>query len=392
MYLSDKVTFQTIMREAKSILEQFGVDLPFSDRKKFISRALFDLTPNEIDQRLARNQRVPFQWDYNTHHQSWSLWTRIQTSVVGVELTDNQLMELFVSVIASVIHRIEPSMRSVILQLRLGMQVIPFYPPDHCVNPRGLGNSFYLRLDRRSYNLSSYARPIFYDGLYVPTSIQQDIPSIDGKTYSLIRGAYDIAVEQAASMALLTPHDVSIVRDDLVKIRDEHLLMLALPDNEATLNALVEELITDVESELFSHSIEKSIASSESHDWIVDVDIRCDLRWHSVIKHLGVCLPDPIRFEELARELSYPYGLAIRDYDSHEFALQMGVHLMGIGRINDMELDDISNPRLSKFAEDPITFPQAIQQAYRDTMEQYRASILSRLRLLTKIEDPSELI
>lgn len=388
MYLNDKVTFQIIIREMKRRLEGVGIDLSFADRREVVSRALFDLTANEIDQKLSRNHRVPFQWDYNTTHQAWSIWTRIRTSMGDIELTDSQIMELFVSVVASVIHRIEPSMRNIILQSRLGMQLIPFFPLDHCVNPRGLGNSFYLRLDLWGNELPSYARPIFYDGVYVPTSLLQAYPSIDCETYSLIRNAYDIAVGKATTMALLTPNDVSILGDDLAKIRDEHLLIQGLPGDETTLNTLVEQLIEEVESQLSSYKTLESINRGEAHNWIIDVDVRCDLRWNSVINQLGICLPEPCGFEELVRELLYPSGLAIRSQDFYEFASQMGMHLRRIGRINDMELDDVSSCRSMSLdnssTEEVVTLPQAIVQAYRDTIEQYRESVGCQLRLLTK--------
>lgn len=380
MYLRNKKTYQAMQGAFESYLSEIDKPLKFKERDSLLARIFFDLTPNEIHQFLSRGLIIALKWE-EVSSGCISIWPRLQSEMKALGLQETQLRQLCARVLSSVFPELELSVNSAVFQTLLSMQILTFESDELCFSASS--RTRVLKVERFSSSREAYVKPLFNDSYYVPSSANKPFDLFDEKTYKIVREAYDIAVGNAQRCAVLSAEEVALLKSELSSIRNSHRLLLIFQTEDEIITFLVNEIVKEVEGSITYRTIPEYCDDSISH-WYETIDIRTDYRWYSALNAMGVEAPDVFSFSDYQKHLAGKNNMYCEEKGALEFASLFSANLASIGRCNELDIDESFNTSFSCNGERLISFPEAIEQAYKKTCYDVREQLVKELKLLTK--------
>ncbi|MGG5575608.1 hypothetical protein [Vibrio diazotrophicus] len=388
MYLRSKDTYQAMQGAFETYLRINGYSLRFAVRDQLLAKAFFDQTSNEIHQKLSRGQYIPVHWSVEGEPFCLSLWKRIKSVMEEVKLDDFKLICLFAATIAEVFHELEPSMCSARFQSLLSMQLIPLEEDRFChsasVYEHRLLKFFPFFGPRHSYTQS-----LFNDTYYVPSSSVKQFAYFDEETYQIVRQAYVMAIDNARSQSILSAEDVSILESELKTLRDKHRLLMIFQSDKRTVQYLVKQIMDRAESNSRFYEAPNYVDDDSSGPfWFEDINIQSDYRWYSAFQMMNIEVISDYSFEDYQSRLAGNHKMNCNEEDAVLFGSMFISKLNDYGRDNEYELKNCEEAYITGKGEFGyvLTLPEAIEQAYIETLSELRNSVITQLRLLSRKE------
>ncbi|HHX8588356.1 TPA: hypothetical protein ACVO0O_002158, partial [Vibrio alginolyticus] len=122
MRLRNKSTYTKLTNAFNEHLRRnLELSISFRQRDNMLAYILFNLSPNEVHQRLSRNKDVLVDWKQESdsvleaRFQN-TIWPRVMKTFQGYQLSESQLIELMASTIKPALLDLEPSMVSMSFQ------------------------------------------------------------------------------------------------------------------------------------------------------------------------------------------------------------------------------------------------------------------------------------
>ena len=130
MRLRNKSTYTKLTNAFNEHLRRnLELSIPFRQRDNMLAYILFNLSPNEVHQRLSRNKDVLVDWAQDSDSVLESrfqntIWQRVTKAFCDYSLSEEQLIELVASTIKPALIDLEPSLVSMSFQSALGIEFV----------------------------------------------------------------------------------------------------------------------------------------------------------------------------------------------------------------------------------------------------------------------------
>lgn len=299
------------------------ISLKLVEKDELVSAIFFNSTSNDVFQALSRNKVIPVSW--KQVNGSLSLWPRIESVMAPYRLAKPQLMELFSSLMAKVIYRLENTFADIAFHTQLGLA------------PKELAHDSYTPLSSPASNAK-----------------------LDHNTFILVERALEIANGSSTpteSVAHLTTHEATY-------LRSRFYVSQIFQANRKLANTLSDDLIYELNLDL-EHLIESTSPPmlQESMNYKVDHDEG----WYSALLYLGAPFVCVDFIKEMASMLKGNLNLYQLDTALNDFQKLFVEHIARLGRENEsIRLGHIDSKAFGSASprQEVLMFPQAVKSAY----------------------------
>lgn len=375
MRLRNKSTYTKLTNAFNEHLRRnLELSIPFRTRDDMLAHILFNLTPNEVHQRLSRNKDVLVDWKQESdtvleaRFQN-TIWPRVMKAFQGYQLAESQLIELMANTIKPALLDLEPSMVSMSFQNALGIEFV--LVTDEKETKASTGHHL---LKWHLPSRDNMIVPNSWTGLdnmrlYTPSSARERYSAFDQQTYQIMSLACNSVLVDAYQQAPKLNGQYSSLYKELHQLRDCHLLLLFVQEYYNLADTMVQSI-----AEHYQNKRHYTAGTS---------DIKQDLDWFSELQAINFSLYSlwnvvEDEYQEFARKNHLPTANRYVD----ELYLLIMQYMFETGLVNQQNED---------FSADDVTLVYAVNDACKIAVSSLTEELKRGVCLLTH-GNPSELL
>ncbi|WP_409393445.1 hypothetical protein [Vibrio harveyi] len=367
MRLRNKSTYTKLTNAFNEHLRRnLELSIPFRQRGNMLAYILFNLSPNEVHQRLSRNKDVLVDWAQDSDSVLESrfqntIWPRVMKTFQGYQLSESQLIELMASTIKPALLDLEPSMVSMSFQNALGIEFV--LVTDEKETKASTGHHL---LKWHLPSRDNVIVPNSWTGLdnmrlYTPSSVKERYSAFDEQTYQIMSLSCNEVLIDAYRHAPKLNSQYSSLYNELHQLRDCHLLLLFVHEHYRLAEIMTQSIVDHYENECrFEKKGESGIGD--------------DISWFSELQAINFSLYSLWNIvEEEYEEFAYKNHIPTRNDYVDELYLLIMQYLFETGLVNQQ------NKELC----DDVTLTYAVNDAVKNSVSSLHHQLTRGVRLLT---------
>ncbi|EPN3996414.1 hypothetical protein ACTZ91_000035 [Vibrio parahaemolyticus] len=255
MRLRNKSTYTKLTNAFNEHLRRnLELSIPFRKRDNMLAHILFNLSPNEVHQRLSRNKDVLVDWKQESdsvleaRFQN-TIWPRVMKTFQGYQLSESQLIELMASTIKPALLDLEPSMVSMSFQNALGIEFV--LVTDEKETKASTGHHL---LKWHLPSRDNVIVPNSWTGLdnmrlYTPSSVKERYSAFDKQTFEIMSLSCNEVLIDAYRHAPKLNSQYSSLYNELHQLCDCHLLLLFVHEHYRLAEIMTQSIVDHYENE-----------------------------------------------------------------------------------------------------------------------------------------------